>query len=122
MNAFQRKREQRIRRHVRVRENITGTPERPRLGVQRSLKHIYGMLVDDTAHRVLLTVSSLTPELRQKFAHGGNKTVAAAVGTLLAQRAKEKKITQVVFDRSGYKYHGRVKALADAARQGGLVF
>lgn len=122
MNAFQRKREQRIRRHVRVREDIAGTPDRPRLGVHRSLKHIYGMLVDDTADRVLLTVSSLSPELKEKFAHGGNKTAAAAVGTLLAQRAKEKKITKVVFDRSGYKYHGRVKALADAARQGGLLF
>jgi|SRR5690242_8944747 large subunit ribosomal protein L18 len=109
------KEEQRYRRHLRVRKKVTGTPERPRLVVRRSLKHIYAQLVDDTVSRTLLTVSSQDVE--------GKKTEKSIeVGKRIAARAKEAGIARVVFDRAGYRYHGRVKALADAARQGGLEF
>ncbi len=116
------KRKQRLRRHVRVRKKISGTAERPRLGVFRSLKHIYGMLVDDDSGRVLLSVSTRTPDIQGAQSKTGNRQAAEAVGAILAERAKDKNITRVVFDRSGYRFHGRVKALADAARKGGLKF
>lgn len=106
----------RIRRHLRVRKRVSGTTERPRLVVYRSLKHITAQLVDDVSQRTLMTVSS----------HGvteGKKTEkSVVVGRTLAARAKDAGITQVVFDRAGYKYHGRVKAVADGAREGGLQF
>jgi large subunit ribosomal protein L18 len=107
--------EKRFRRHLRVRKKVTGTTERPRLVIFRSLKHIYAQLVDDVASRTILTVSDAKLE--------GKKTEKSTeVGKLVASRAKEAGITRVVFDRAGYKYHGRVKAVADGAREGGLEF
>jgi large subunit ribosomal protein L18 len=109
------KEERRYRRHLRVRKKVTGTAERPRLVIRRSLKHIYAQLVDDTASRTLMTVSSHDVE--------GKKTEKSSeVGKRIAARAKDAGITRVVFDRAGYRYHGRVKALADGAREGGLEF
>jgi len=107
--------DRRMRRHLRVRKTVSGTPERPRLVVFRSLKHIYAQLVDDQAGRTIMTVSDATFE--------GKKTEKSVeVGKLLASRAKEAGVTRVVFDRAGYQYHGRVKAVADGAREGGLEF
>lgn len=111
----------RRRRHVRLRKKIFGTPERPRLCVRRSLKHIFGCLVDDLHGRTLVTVSTLTPEVR-KLNPKGNMEKAKVVGQVLARLAKEKGVEKVTFDRAGYKYHGRVKSLADGARAGGLKF
>ena len=107
---------QRQRRHLRVRKKISGTADRPRLVVFRSDKHIYAQLVDDDAGRTLATVSSL------KVGEGKKSEKAAAVGKQVAAVAKDRGITRVVFDRGGYKYHGRVKAVADGAREGGLEF
>ena len=112
----------RIRRHIRVRKKVEGTPERPRLAVFRSLSHIYAQVIDDRAQRTLVAASDLEPEVRPAV-EGKKKTERAEiVGAVLAQRAKEKGVTRVVFDRGGFKYHGRVKALAEAARKGGLEF
>jgi len=113
------------RRHRRVRAKVNGTLERPRLAVHRSLKHIYVQAIDDVGGRTLAAASSNEPDFRAqatKEAHGGNVGGAKKVGQLLAQRAREKGITQVVFDRGGYPYHGRVKSLADGARESGLEF
>jgi large subunit ribosomal protein L18 len=108
--------QQRYRRHLRVRKKVTGTAERPRLVIFRSLKHISAQLVDDVARRTIATVTSTTIE-------GGKKTEKSTqVGKLIAAKAKDAGITKVVFDRAGYKYHGRVKAVADGAREGGLEF
>jgi large subunit ribosomal protein L18 len=109
-------------RHLRIRARVIGTPERPRLAVFRSLNHIYAQVVDDTSGRTLAAVDSRAPEFRQKAKTGGNVAAAKIVGELLAQRAKARGISQVVFDRGGYQYHGRVKALAEAARAAGLAF
>jgi large subunit ribosomal protein L18 len=106
----------RHRRHLRVRKKVNGTSERPRLVVFRSDKHIYAQLVDDTAGRTIVTVSSV------KVSDGKKTQKAAEVGKQVAALAKDKGITRVVFDRGGYKYHGRVKAVADGAREGGLEF
>ncbi len=114
------KRELRIRRHARVRKKVTGTTERPRLSVFRSLKHIYAQIIDDSTHRTIVSASTLDPELRGKF--GANTEAAKAVGKLVGERAIEKGLKKVVFDRGGYLYHGRVKSLADAAREAGLEF
>jgi large subunit ribosomal protein L18 len=111
---------QRLRRKKRVRKNVFGTAERPRLSVYRSLQHIYAQLIDDTAGRTLVEASTVSKEVRGSLKYGGNKEAAAKVGTLLAERAKAKGITAAAFDRNGYKYHGRVKALAEAVRKGGL--
>jgi large subunit ribosomal protein L18 len=111
----------RFYRHRRIRSKIVGTSERPRLCVFRSLKHIYGQLIDDEKGHTILTVSSLAKELKGDSRQGNIKE-AQAVGTLLAAKAREKGIEKVVFDRGGYLYHGRVKALAEAAREGGLKF
>jgi len=108
--------DRRFKRHLRVRNKVSGTPERPRLVVFRSLKHIYAQLVDDTANRTLATVSDLGIEQGKK----GER--AAEVGKLIAERAKTVGVTRVVFDRAGYRYHGRIKAVADGARKGGLEF
>lgn len=121
-NLIKKKRTGRLRRHKRIRKKITGTPERPRLFVFKSLRHIYAHLIDDTAGKTLFTVSTLSPELKGKLKTGGNIEAAKMVGKLLGEKAKERGITKVVFDRGGYKYHGRVKALADAAREAGLEF
>ena len=107
--------ELRRRRHLRVRKALTGTGERPRLVVFRSLKHIYAQLVDDASMRTLMTISDSKLE-------GKKIEKSGEVGKLLAARAKEAGITRVVFDRAGYKYHGRIKAVADGAREGGLEF
>ncbi|MBI4588638.1 MAG: 50S ribosomal protein L18 [Candidatus Rokubacteria bacterium] len=109
-------------RHLRVRQQIRGTAERPRLSVFRSLNHIHAQLIDDEAGRTLVSVGSLSPEFREKLKAGGNVAAAKVVGELVAQKAKARGIERVVFDRGGYQFHGRVKALADAARAGGLVF
>jgi len=114
------KRERRERRKRRVRKRVRGVPGRPRVAVFRSLKHIYAQIVDDDGGRVLAQASSMDAELRAET--GGNVEGARRVGELLAKRALEKGVTEVVFDRSGYLYHGRVAALAEAAREGGLKF
>lgn len=112
----------RERRHTRSRAKISGTMTRPRLCVFRSLRHIYAQVIDDHAGHTLASASTLDPEMRDKVT-GKKKTESAAlIGSLLAQRALSKGISRVVFDRGGYKYHGRVKALAEAARKGGLEF
>jgi large subunit ribosomal protein L18 len=115
-----RKRTMRIRRHNRVRKHITGTAARPRLAVFRSSRHISAQLIDDTAGRTI--VSAATVEAALRPGGGGNVQAASAVGQAVAERAIAAGITRVVFDRGGYRYHGRVAALAEAARQGGLEF
>ena len=115
-------REARNRRHERIRRNMHGTAERPRLNVFRSLQHIYAQVIDDDLGNTLVSASTLDPELHQQL-DGLNKSQQAAhVGKLVAQRAMARGLKQVVFDRGGYPYHGRVKALADGAREGGLEF
>ena len=109
-------------RHLRIRQRVLGTPERPRLAVFRSLNHIYAQVIDDSSGRTLAAVDSRAPEFRDKVKSGGNVAAAKIVGELVAQRAKAHGISQVVFDRGGYQYHGRVKALAEAARAAGLGF
>jgi large subunit ribosomal protein L18 len=112
----------RSRRRRRVRKKIFGTAARPRLNVFRSLNHIYAQIIDDAQGTTMLSASSLSPELRGDLPRSGNKEAAAAVGKLIAQKAMQKGIKKVVYDRAGYIYHGRIKALADAAREGGLEF
>jgi len=111
----------RKKRQLRVRNKIHGTAERPRLNVYRSVNNIYAQIINDDFGETLVAASSLSPELKGKMS-GGNKEAAAAVGKLIAAKAQEKGINKVVFDRSGYIYHGRVKDLADAARANGLEF
>ena len=108
-----------IRRHRRVRKKVRGEATRPRLAVFRSNKHIVAQVIDDRAGRTLASASSLEADLK---AGSGNKASAKKVGTLVAERAKAAGISKVVFDRAGYQYHGRVKAVADGAREGGLEF
>jgi large subunit ribosomal protein L18 len=112
----------RLARHERVRKRVWGTGERPRLCVFRSLNHIYAQVIDDTMGHTLVSASSLDPQIRGVNERRPKSEVARMVGRLVAQRALERGITRVVFDRGGYKYHGRVKALAEAAREGGLTF
>jgi large subunit ribosomal protein L18 len=116
----QQRRVARARRHLRVRKKVSGSPARPRLVVQRSTRHIYVQVVDDTTARTLASASTLDETLRA--AEGDKKAQAAAVGKLVAERAKAAGIDAVVFDRAGYRYHGRIAALADAARESGLEF
>lgn len=115
---------QRLRRHSRIRKKISGTAERPRLVVFRSLKNIEGQLVDDNSGKTLIGLSTLAKDLKDFSPEGSNRRQehAFAAGKLLAERARESGITTVVFDRGGYKYHGRVKSFADGAREGGLEF
>jgi large subunit ribosomal protein L18 len=108
--------------HTRIRKKVTGTAERPRLNVYRSLNHIYVQLIDDSNGTTLLAAHSAEGKKGDKKAVGGNVAAAKQVGKAIAERAKEKGISKVVFDRGGYIYHGRVKALADAARESGLQF
>ncbi|AFZ48131.1 50S ribosomal protein L18 [Cyanobacterium stanieri LEGE 03274] len=110
------------RRHLRIRKKVTGTAERPRLAVFRSNLHIYAQLIDDVAQHTLASASTLDKELRDKLGSSSNCDASAEVGKLVAQRALSKGIEKVVFDRGGNLYHGRVKALADAARETGLNF
>ncbi len=113
----------RVRRHRRVRETISGTTERPRLAVFRSLNHIYAQVIDDVAGHTLAAASDTEKAVRSGIKAGQKKSeVAAVVGEALVKRAKEKGIKAVVFDRGGFKYHGRVKALAEAVRKGGISF
>jgi len=109
----------RLRRHTRVRGKITGTVQRPRLNVYRSLNHIYAQIIDDVKGVTLVAASSVEKDFGMA---GGNKEAAKKVGELIAKRAAEKGIPEVVFDRGGYVYHGRVKELAEGAREGGLKF
>ena len=113
------KKEIRSRIHKRIRRKLAGTSERPRLAIFRSVAHIYAQVIDDAAGKTLVSASSVDKEGKTK---GGNIAAAKAIGKLVAQRAKDKGIKAVVFDRGGYQYHGRVKALADAAREAGLEF
>lgn len=110
----------RRRRHLRIRKRVSGTPERPRLAVFRSLAHIYAQVIDDTVGRTLAAASDLEPALRG--VQGTKTERAKRVGALIGERARAVGITKVVFDRGGHQYHGRVKALADAARAAGLEF
>jgi large subunit ribosomal protein L18 len=112
----------RARRHLRVRERVTGTPDRPRLAVFRSLNHIYAQIIDDNAGHTLVAASDLEADVKAKRDGKKKSELAGLVGETLASRAKEKGIASVVFDRGGFKYHGRVKAFAEAARKGGLTF
>ncbi|MEW6232636.1 MAG: 50S ribosomal protein L18 [Chloroflexota bacterium] len=115
-------RKARLRRHRRVRARVSGTPQRPRLSVFRSLSHLYVQLIDDVAGRTLVAASTLDEEIRRKESPGNKSAMSKMVGELLARRARDKGIKEIVFDRGGYLYHGRVKALAEAARAGGLDF
>jgi large subunit ribosomal protein L18 len=113
------KKEIRNRIHRRIRRKLSGTKERPRLAVFRSVAHIYAQVIDDVEGRTLVSASSVDKNAKTK---GGNVAAAKAIGKLVAERAKEKGVKAVVFDRGGYQYHGRIKALADAAREAGLEF
>ncbi len=121
MNKNKAKAERRVKRHKRVRSNVTGTPSRPRLAVYKSLKHMHAQIIDDLAGKTLVSASSVEAEGSSEGKTGNGKS-AAAVGKLLASRAKKAGIAEVCFDRGGFKFHGRVKALADAARAEGLKF
>ena len=118
----QSKEQSRLKRHQRIRKRLQGTGDKPRLTVYKSLNHIYAQLIDDAAGKTLLSASTLEKEIRSAVKHGGNLEAAKKVGASLAQKALGKKITTVVFDRAGYRYHGCIKALADAAREKGLKF
>ena len=112
----------RQRVHERVRMTVSGTAERPRLCVYRSLDHIYAQVIDDRAGKTLVSASSADKDTKKNLKGGGNVAAAKVVGKAVAERAKAAGVSKVVFDRGGYKYHGRVKALADAAREAGLQF
>lgn len=112
----------RKRRHLRIRRRMRGSADHPRLAVFRSLTHIYAQIVDDTRAQTLVSASTLDPELHEQLKDQRKSEASRIVGTLVAQRAQARGITRVVFDRGGYAYHGRVKALAEGARQGGLQF
>lgn len=112
----------RKKRHARVRKRVIGTADKPRLNVFRSIEHIYAQLIDDSTGHTIVSASSLDKELRGKIKTGGNIEAAKMVGELIGKRAIEKGIESIVFDRGGYKYHGRVAALADSAREAGLKF
>jgi large subunit ribosomal protein L18 len=116
------KKEARLKRKRRIRKKIFGTADRPRLTVFRSARHIYAQVVDDTHGRTLAAASSLEKAVREKGGVGNKTAVAAQIGKLIAERAKEKGVARVVFDRNGFLYHGRVKAVSDGAREGGLEF
>ncbi|MGF6376821.1 large subunit ribosomal protein L18 [Clostridiales Family XIII bacterium PM5-7] len=114
--------DRRVKRHARVRKNLTGTPEKPRLCVYKSNKNISCQIIDDVNQVTLASASSLDKELKADIAYGGNKEAAKKVGEAIAKRAAQKGIEVVSFDRGGFLYHGRIKELADGAREGGLKF
>jgi large subunit ribosomal protein L18 len=122
MNHQKAKNKQRLRRRNHVRRSIKGTVERPRLSVFRSSKHIYAQLIDDVNGRTLAAASTAVADVKKDVAYGGNVKAAKAVGLRIAAVAKEKGIAKAAFDRGHYRYHGRVKALAEGAREGGLQF
>lgn len=121
MGKINPKTKSRIRRHRTIRRNLSGTAERPRLAIFRSAKNIYAQVIDDVTGETLASASSLSTEIKEKT-NGGNKEGAKAVGTLIAKKCKKIKVSKVVFDRGGFRYHGRVAALADAVREAGLEF
>ncbi len=110
------------RRHKRIRKNVMGTPERPRLAVHRTLAHIYAQIIDDTKGITLVSASTVEPDIKGQIGYGGNKTAAKEVGKIIAKRALDKGLNEVVFDRGGNLYHGRVASLAEGAREAGLQF
>ncbi|MET0850934.1 MAG: 50S ribosomal protein L18 [Candidatus Rokuibacteriota bacterium] len=112
----------RHKRHERLRLKVSGDAARPRLAVFRSLNHIYAQIIDDATGKTIVAADTRSPELRDRLQRGGNAAAAKLVGELLAQRASARGVSTIVFDRGGYQYHGRVKALAEAARAGGLKF
>ena len=114
--------EHRVRIHRRVRQKVAGTPERPRLSVFRSIGHIYAQVIDDRTGRTIVSASSIDGDTKKQIKGGGNVAAAKIVGKVIAERAKSAGVEMVVFDRGGYKYHGRVAALAQAAREAGLKF
>ncbi len=114
--------DKRVQRHARVRRDVFGTPEKPRLCVYRSLSNIFAQIIDDVSGNTLVAASTLDKEIKEQFANGGNKEAARAVGEAVGKRALEKGIETVCFDRGGFLYHGRVKELADGARSAGLKF
>ena len=116
------KRSARLRRHRRVRKRVFGTPERPRVSVFKSIKHIYAQLIDDQNGITLVSESTFSSDVRDKIAGSNNIEAAKAVGEAIGRKAIEKDITSIVFDRGGYLYHGRVRALAEGAREAGLKF
>ena len=122
MKATKLKLVRRERRRRRVRRSVFGTPERPRLAVFRSLKNISAQIIDDVAGRTLCSASSLNKAVADQLKSGGNKAAATTIGQILAERARMQGIRKIAFDRSGYRYHGRIKALAEAARKAGLEF
>lgn len=122
MGATQRKRQARLKRKKRIRKKILGTSERPRLSVFKSARHIYAQVIDDSNGNTLASASSLEKEIRTRSDRGDKTAVADHIGQLVAERAVGKGISKVVFDRNGFLYHGRVKAVSDGARKGGLDF
>lgn len=122
MDHIKEKLRKRNRRHLRIRKKVVGTAERPRLSVYRSLKHIYCQIINDIEGRTLVAASTQSPDIRSQIKYGGNAVAAEIVGKKIAEEAKNKGITKVVFDKGGYKYHGRIKALAEAARKHNLNF
>jgi large subunit ribosomal protein L18 len=114
--------ESRVRRHKRTRKKVSGSPDRLRLSVFRSLNHIYAQIIDDSRGHTIVTASSLDKEFKNEKSHKGNIKTAKMVGALIAKRALEKGLKKIVFDRSGYLYHGSIKALAEASREAGLEF
>jgi large subunit ribosomal protein L18 len=122
VNVAKERQESRKKRQVRVRRKIRGSAQRPRLCVFRSAKHIYAQIIEDTTGTTLVALSTVCKDVSGEMNYGGNVEAAKLVGKKLAERALAKNITQVVFDRNGFLYHGRVKALADAAREAGLSF
>ena len=122
MNEQKLKLKRRLRRRLHVRRKVRGTPDRPRLSVFRSSKHIYAQLIDDLSGVTLAAASTLVEDVKKAAPYGGNVKAAASVGKKIAEVAKERGIAKAAFDRGHYRYHGRIKALADAAREGGLDF
>lgn len=122
MSSLAQKKVARLKRQTRVRKKITGSPARPRLNVFKSARHIYAQLIDDTTGATLASASTLVGDVAEGLSYTGNIEAATKVGAAIAKKALEKEITSVVFDRNGFLYHGRIKALADAARENGLSF
>ena len=116
------KNDARLKRQIRVRKKIKGTTERPRLNVFRSSRHIHAQIIDDVNGVTIVAASSISPDVKSDLAYSGNVDAAKKVGAAIARKAIEKNITTVVFDRNGFLYHGRVKALAESARENGLIF
>ena len=114
--------ELRAKKHMRIRNRLSGTSERPRLAVFRSNNHMYAQIIDDTVGNTLVAASTVEKEVKAELEHTNNVDAAAYLGKIIAKRAMDKGITEVVFDRGGFLYHGKIKALADAAREAGLVF